>query len=146
MKQCYRMHLKQQVFYSSQYPRTNSMNSCIVEFRNCNGVLLYGEILTYFIVTNEVPIAIVRPFKVTDKCILEVDNEVTNHRTLQKYVRPRSNKEELATHIKLVDLSNKYLQLTAVPVTDINKKCVYGDKQVEGFATISSFSNLGEHD
>lgn len=137
------MHINQQVFYSSQYPRTNSMNSYTVEFRNCNGVLLYGEILTHIIVNDKDPIAIVRPFKVTEKCILDVDKEVKNHRVLKKYVWPRSDKEKLATHIKLVDLSNKYLNLTAIRVTNIIKKCVYADKTGGRICSNFFLSKLG---
>lgn len=64
----------------------------------------------------------------TEKCILDVDKEVKNHRVLKKYVWPRSDKEKLATHIMLVDLSNKHVNLTAIRVTNIIKMCVYGDK------------------
>ena len=145
VKQCHRMQIKQQVFYSSCYPRTSVMNSHTVEFKNCSGSLFYGEVVTYVIV-NKFPIAIVRPYKVTDKCVLEFDEELKNHNVLKKYVQPRNDKQKLATHIKLVDLNDKYLNVTAIPVTHIIKKCVYGDKQVEGYATISCFPNLVEHD
>ena len=121
-------------------------NTHTVEFRNCHGDVLYGEMVIYIILNNKFPAAIVRPFKITDKSVLNVDDELKGHTVLQKYVQPRSYKEKLATHIKLMDLNNKYLNLIAVPVRDLIKKCVYGDKQLEGYATVSYFPNLVEHD
>ena len=112
----------------------------------CNGDLLYGEIVTFVIVSNKVPVAIVRPFRVTNKCVLELDDELKNHSVLRNYVQPRSDKHKLATHIQLVDLNSMYLNLITIPVTDIIKKCVYGEKQIQRCATISCFPNLVEHD
>ena len=110
-----------------------------------DGDIWFGEVVIYVIV-NKVQVAIVRPFKATDKSVLKVDNDLEDHPVLKKYVQPRNDQQKLATHIKLVDLNNKYLNFTAVPVADLIKKCVYGDNQLEGYATISCFLNLVEHD
>lgn len=145
VKQYHRMQGHHQIFYSSRYPRTSVMNSHTVEFRNCHGNVLYGEVVIY-VILNKFPAAIVRPFKITGKSVLNVDDELKGHTVLQKYVQPRSYKEKLATQIKLMDLNNKYLNLIAVPVRDLIKKCVYGDKHLEGYDTVSYFPNLVEHD
>lgn len=145
VKQCHRIQVHHQVFYSSRYPRTSVMNSYTVEFKAGDGDVCFGEVVIYVIV-NKVPLAIVRPFKVTDKSVLKADNDLEDHPVLRKYVQPRSDQQKLATHIKLVDLNNKNINFTAVPVTDLIKKCVYGDKQLEGYAIISCFPNLVEHD
>ena len=102
----------------------------------------YGEVVIYVIVNNKLLIAIVRPLKHTAQSTLEIDDEIKRHPVLRKFVQPKSERHKLATHIKLVDLNNKYRNLTAVPVVNVIKKYVYGDKQVEGYATISCFPYL----
>ena len=124
VKQCHRIQVHHQVFYSSRYPRTSVMNLYTVAFKAGDGDVWFGEVVIYVIVNN-VPLAIVRPFKVTDKSVLKVDNDLEDHPVLKKYVQPRSDQQKLATHIKLVDLNNKYLTFTAIPVTDLIKKCVF---------------------
>ena len=145
VKQCHQIRLKNQVFYSSRYPRTSKMNSYTLDFRNCIGDVCYGEIAVYVIVDN-FPMAMVRPLKITNKSVLEVDEELESHAILKRYAQQQSFKKSLATHIKLVNLRDKYMNLVAIPVTDLIKKCVYGENQINGYATISCFSNFVEHD
>ena len=143
VKQCHQIRLKNQVFYSSRYPRTSKMNSYTVEFRNCIGDVC--EIAIYVLVDN-FPMEMVKPFKIANKSVLDVDEELESHAILKKYAQQQSFKESLATHIKLVNVRDKYMNLVAIPVTDLIKKCVYGENQINGFATISCFPNLVEHD
>ena len=72
-----------------------------------NGGVCYGEVLIYVIVAN-FALAMVKPFKVTDKSVLEGDEEPESHTILKKYTQQRGFKETLATHIKLVDLSDAF--------------------------------------
>ena len=82
VEQCHRIQVHHQVFYSSRYPRTSVMNSYTVEFKAGDGDVWFGEVVIYVIVNN-VPLAIVRPFKVTDKSVLKVDNDLEDHPVLK---------------------------------------------------------------
>ena len=118
VKQCHRIQVHHQVFYSSCYPRTSVMNSYTVEFKAGDSDVWFGEVVIYVIV-DMVPLAIVRPFIVTDKSVFKVDNDLEDHPVLKKYVQPRSDQQKVPTHIKLVDLNNKYLNFMAVPLTNL---------------------------
>lgn len=59
--------------------------------------------------------AMVKPVKIANKSVLEVDEEIESHAIL-RYAQQQSFKESLATHIKLVNLRDKYMNLVAIPV------------------------------
>lgn len=61
------------------------MNLYIVEFKVGDGDVCFGEVVIYVIV-NKVLLVIVRLFKVIDKSVFKVDNDLEDYLVLRKYV------------------------------------------------------------